>query len=65
MREKIARAAAAISRLRLVRPRFKLLMLVQLAGLGAIAYGIAMISLPAALIVAGIGAVLWSQGAER
>lgn len=59
------RAAAMAARFRLGRPRALLASTVQLVGLGAIVGGVAMLSTPAALIVAGIGAVLWSQGVQK
>lgn len=65
MRERITALAGGISRLRLGRPRAAAAFLVQVVGLGAVVYGVSLIFLPAAFIVLGIGAVLWSQGVER
>jgi hypothetical protein len=36
--------------------------LVELSGMGAIVAGVWMIYEPAALVIAGIGAILWAQG---
>ena len=65
MRQRIAVLAGAFARLRLGRPRTTAVTIIQLAGLGAVVYGVALVSLPAALIIGGIGAVLWSQGVDR
>lgn len=44
--------------------RLRLSGLVELGGMGAIVAGVWMIYEPAALVIAGIGAILWAQGKQ-
>ena len=65
MRARLTAMLGGLARLRVPAPRTALAFAVQAGGLVAVVYGISLLSLPAAFIVLGIGAILWSQGVER
>ena len=47
------------------RARRIMVIMIEMAGLTAVTAGVALVYIPAALVVGGLGLVLWAQGAAK